>query len=87
MQAQRLPSSIAGVAKAYSDYLDVLVCDSRDARAADALREAGLRVHCTQTIMRSADDKAALAREVLSQVAAVPPEESTTAYRRLDRQP
>ena len=66
MQAQGLPCSIAGVAHAYEDFLDLLVCDTRDARAADLLRQSGLRVHCTQTVMRTSDDKAALAREVLS---------------------
>jgi LPPG:FO 2-phospho-L-lactate transferase len=66
MAAQGLPCSIGGVAQAYADFLDVLICDTRDARAADALRQTGLRVQCTQTIMRSADDKAALAREALS---------------------
>ena len=69
MAAQGLPSSIAGVAQTYGDFLDVLICDTRDARAADALRKGGLRVQCTQTIMRSADDKAALAREALTYVA------------------
>jgi LPPG:FO 2-phospho-L-lactate transferase len=69
MAAQGLSSSIAGVAQAYEDFLDVLICDTRDTRAADALRKSGLRVQCTQTIMRSADDKAALAREALSVVA------------------
>jgi LPPG:FO 2-phospho-L-lactate transferase len=68
MVAQGLPSSIAGVAQAYEDFLDVLICDTRDARAADAIRKGGLRVQCTQTIMRSADDKAALAREALTLV-------------------
>ena len=68
MAAQGLPCSIAGVAQAYEDFLDVLICDTRDARAAETLRQNGLRVQCTQTIMRSADDKAALAREVLSSV-------------------
>jgi LPPG:FO 2-phospho-L-lactate transferase len=66
MTAQGLPCSIAGVAKAYEDFLDLLVCDTRDARAAEALRQKGLRVHCAQTIMRSVDDRAALARTVLS---------------------
>ncbi|HMD76848.1 MAG TPA: 2-phospho-L-lactate transferase [Terracidiphilus sp.] len=66
MAAQGLPCSIAGVAQAYEDFLDVLICDVRDTRAADALREKGLRVQCTQTIMRSPEDKAALAREVLA---------------------
>ncbi|HLV87227.1 MAG TPA: 2-phospho-L-lactate transferase [Candidatus Sulfotelmatobacter sp.] len=68
MAAQGLPSSIAGVAQAYAEFLDVLICDTRDARAAEELRQSGLRVQCTQTIMRSADDKAALARETLGLV-------------------
>jgi LPPG:FO 2-phospho-L-lactate transferase len=66
MAAQGLPCSIAGVAKAYEDFLDLLVCDTRDARAAETLRQAGLQVQCTQTIMRTAEDRAALARTVLS---------------------
>jgi len=66
MSAQGLPCSVAGVAKAYEDFLDLLVCDTRDLRAAEALRANGLSVQCTQTIMRSAEDRAALARTVLS---------------------
>jgi LPPG:FO 2-phospho-L-lactate transferase len=66
MAAQGLPCSIGGVAHAYEDFLDLLICDARDARAADSLRGNGLRVQCAQTIMRSAEDKAALARTVLS---------------------
>ena len=89
MQAQGLPCSAAGVAQAYEDFLDVLVCDSRDARAAETLRENGLRVHCAQTIMRSAEDKAALAREVLAQVSGELSREqaASTAFRRLDQAP
>ncbi|HXO35023.1 MAG TPA: 2-phospho-L-lactate transferase [Candidatus Acidoferrales bacterium] len=66
MTAQGLPCSIAGIAKAYEDFLDLLICDSRDARAAETLRGSGLRVQCTQTMMRTAEDKAALAGIVLS---------------------
>jgi len=66
MAAQGLPCSIAGVAKAYEDFLDLLICDTRDARAAEALRGTGLKVQCAQTIMRKSEDKAALARAVLS---------------------
>jgi hypothetical protein len=66
MAAQGLPCSIAGVAKAYEDFLDLLICDTRDARAAEALRSIGLRAQCAQTIMRSAEDRAALAQAVLS---------------------
>ena len=68
MAAQGLPCSIAGVVQAYEDFLDMLICDTRDARPADELRKKGLRVQCTQTIMRSAEDKAALAQEVLALV-------------------
>jgi LPPG:FO 2-phospho-L-lactate transferase len=92
MAAQGFPSSIAGVAQAYEDFLDILICDTHDARAAETLRTNGLRVQCTQTIMRSAEDKAALAREVLSLVAQVPatgnePRLHGTALRHLGPQP
>jgi LPPG:FO 2-phospho-L-lactate transferase len=66
MTAQGLPCSIAGVATAYQDFLDLLICDTRDARDAEALRARGLRVQCAQTLMRSTEDRAALARTVLS---------------------
>jgi LPPG:FO 2-phospho-L-lactate transferase len=66
MAAQGLPVSIAGVAQAYREFLDVLVVDTRDAKAAEELRQSGLRVHCANTIMTTADAKADLARQVLS---------------------
>jgi LPPG:FO 2-phospho-L-lactate transferase len=90
MEAQGLPCSIAGVAQAYEEFLDILICDTRDSRAAETLRQTGLRVQCTQTIMRSAEDKAALARETLAfATASLLREEaaSDTSFRRLDRQP
>ena len=65
MAARGLPCSIAGVAKTYEDFLDLLICDTRDAKAAEDLRKSSLRVECTQSIMRTAEDKAALARTVL----------------------
>ncbi|HEY4904767.1 MAG TPA: 2-phospho-L-lactate transferase [Candidatus Sulfotelmatobacter sp.] len=66
MAAQGLPCTIAGVAKAYEDFLDILICDNTDAVAAEALRKNGLGIHCTQTIMRSDEDKAALARKAVA---------------------
>jgi LPPG:FO 2-phospho-L-lactate transferase len=90
MQAHGLPCSIAGVAKAYEEFLDILICDSRDARAAEALRTNGLRVQCMQTVMRSADDKATLARETLALVspgAAKDEPCAETASHHPDRQP
>ena len=88
MAAQGLPCSIAGVAQAYEEFLDVLICDSRDAVPAEALRQKGLVVQCTQTIMRSADDKAALAREALAFASGGQPQDEptgSTAFRRLER--
>jgi LPPG:FO 2-phospho-L-lactate transferase len=70
MVAQGLPVSIAGVAKAYEDFLDILIADVRDLEAAKKLDRPGLRVHCTNTIMRTADDKAKLARTVLALLSA-----------------
>ncbi len=66
MAAQGFPVSIAGVAQAYRDFLDILIADLRDAEAAKHLTRPGLRVHCTNTIMRNSDDKAKLARTVLA---------------------
>jgi LPPG:FO 2-phospho-L-lactate transferase len=66
MAAQGLPCSIAGIAKVYEDFLDILVCDRRDARGAEFLRRSALQVECAQTIMRTVEDKVALAQAVLS---------------------
>src|ERR1700704_1244196 len=66
MAAQGLPVSIAGVAQAYHEFLDILIVDNRDAKAAGALQQSGLRVHCANTIMGTVEEKAQLARQVLS---------------------
>jgi LPPG:FO 2-phospho-L-lactate transferase len=68
MASQGLPVSIAGVAQAYHDFLDLLVVDVRDAQAAEELRKTGLRVHTAKSIMRTAEEKADLARAVLDAV-------------------
>ena len=47
------PSTIAGVAQAYEDFLDVLIVDRADEAGAPALNGAKLRVLCTSTIMKS----------------------------------
>jgi LPPG:FO 2-phospho-L-lactate transferase len=68
MASQGLPVSIAGVAQAYHDFLDLLIVDVRDAQAAEDLRKTGLRVQTAKSIMRTADEKADLARAVLDAV-------------------
>src|SRR5256885_14735776 len=60
MAAQGLPCSVTGIAQAYEDFLDVLICDTRDARAAEPLRKNGLRGQCPQTHMRKPAKKTAL---------------------------
>ena len=67
-----LPVSIAGIAQLYQDFLDVLVVDACDRGAAEKLAGSWLRVHSTHTIMKSAADKVALARAVLSLFSAEP---------------
>ena len=68
MAAQGLPVSVAGVALAYHDFLDMLIIDVRDAEAADDLRKSGLRVEVANTVMRTSEDKATLAADVLAAV-------------------
>jgi len=80
MQAQGFPVSIAGVAEFYHDFLDLLVVDSKDSRMADDLRKSGMRVHCTQTLMRTQEERIALAKVVL-QLALQPPATQAAAER------
>jgi LPPG:FO 2-phospho-L-lactate transferase len=63
MQTQGLPVSIAGVARCYADFLDLLIADERD--SALGTPGEGMAVHYTTTVMKSEDDKTALARSVL----------------------
>jgi len=65
MRRKGWPSTIAGIAQAYEDFLDVLVVDLADHADADHLREGDLHVLCANTIMKSLADKQELARFTL----------------------
>ena len=65
MAAQGLPVSIAGVAKAYGDFLDILIADDCDSAAARNLNSDRLSVHCTNIMMRDTEDKMRIARAAL----------------------
>ena len=65
MASQNLPVSISGIAQTYADFLDVLVADNRDRAEGESLATTTLHVHCTNTLMRSLNDRADLARAVL----------------------
>jgi LPPG:FO 2-phospho-L-lactate transferase len=65
MRSQGLPVSAAGVAQAYVDFLDVLVCDEVDGGVRGEVQRLGVEAQIAKTIMRSASDKARLAEAVL----------------------
>lgn len=65
MRRKGWPSTIAGVAQAYEDFLNVLVVDLEDHADADHLREGDLHVLCANTIMKSQQDKQELAHFAL----------------------
>ena len=54
-----------GIAQAYRDFLDLLVCDVEDANCKRDVEQLGIAVSCTRILMRSDDDKQALARATL----------------------
>ena len=61
MQAQRFEASIAGIASAYRDFLDVLIVDNSDFESAQALNSEGLETRCTNILMRTTEDKVRIA--------------------------
>ncbi|MBZ5629198.1 MAG: 2-phospho-L-lactate transferase [Acidobacteriia bacterium] len=68
MKTQGLPVSIAGVAQAYQDFLDVLIADQRDRTYAGEVENSGVQVAFANTIMDSDPAKAELAGAALAAV-------------------
>jgi LPPG:FO 2-phospho-L-lactate transferase len=66
MKAQGFEVSIAGIAKAYEGFLDILIADDSDAAAAQSVTSDGLQVHCTNILMRDTEDKTRIARSALA---------------------
>jgi LPPG:FO 2-phospho-L-lactate transferase len=66
MTAQGLQVSIRGVAKAYEDFIDILIADDSDAAAAQPLASNRLQVHCMNILMRNNEDKMRIARAALT---------------------
>lgn len=65
MRAIGAEVSAYGVAELYEDFLDSFVIDEVDRRLSDRIKSLGIRVHVTNTIMRTVDDKVSLARCVV----------------------
>jgi len=61
-------ASATGVARLYADFLDVLVLDNEDASLAPAVESLGVRPVVTDTIMRDAPSRRALAEATLAAV-------------------
>jgi LPPG:FO 2-phospho-L-lactate transferase len=57
--------SAVGVARCYRDFLDVMVIDEQDAHLLERVEDLGIPAIATNTIMRDATSKAALACKVL----------------------
>jgi LPPG:FO 2-phospho-L-lactate transferase len=53
------------VAKLYSDFLDTFVIDTKDADSKSRIENLGVNVKVTNTVMKSLEDKVALAKSVL----------------------
>ena len=60
-----LEVSAYGVAKLYSDFLDAMVIDVRDAAQKDRIEQLDLGVTVTNTVMKALEDKVSLAKSVL----------------------
>jgi LPPG:FO 2-phospho-L-lactate transferase len=60
-----LEVSAFGVAKFYSDFLDTIIIDTKDAREKNKIELLGVNVKVTNTVMKSLEDKVALAKAVL----------------------
>ncbi|HZO30109.1 MAG TPA: 2-phospho-L-lactate transferase [Chloroflexota bacterium] len=67
MRGLGMEVSAVGVARAYADFLDVLVIDQQDADLAAGVEAEGVRAVVTDTIMRTLDVKRALAQVALEQ--------------------
>jgi LPPG:FO 2-phospho-L-lactate transferase len=70
MRGLGMEVSAVGVARAYADFLDVMVIDNQDAELASGVEAEGVRAVVTDTIMRDLDVKRQLARVCLAEAAA-----------------
>jgi LPPG:FO 2-phospho-L-lactate transferase len=68
MRGLGMEVSPLGVARAYADFLNVLVLDNQDAAFAEQVEQLGIRAYVTDTIMRDLEVKERLARETLHAV-------------------
>jgi LPPG:FO 2-phospho-L-lactate transferase len=68
MKAQGIDVSIAGVADAYSDFLDILLAHESDLSSAKVIDAANLQIHCADILMKTVEDRTRVAKAALSLV-------------------
>ena len=66
MRAQGLEVSIAGVANAYGDFLDILVAHETDSEFAKTVKLGRVEIHCVDILMRTIEDRTRIASTALS---------------------
>ena len=74
MRTRGLAVSAEGVARAYADFLDVLIVDERDAAEKTAVESLGVDLRTARAVMKSDADKVGLAwaaLEIVRSAAAV----------------
>lgn len=65
MRGLGIEVSAYGVARLYADFLDMIIIDQKDVLEKNRIEEIGVKVKVTNTLMKSLDDKIALAKIVL----------------------
>jgi LPPG:FO 2-phospho-L-lactate transferase len=65
MASLGMEATAAGVARAYADFMDVLVIDEEDAGLAAEVQATGVHPVVAQTIMRGPQEKRDLAKTLL----------------------
>lgn len=68
MQELAIPTDSTSIARCYQGLLGTLVIDDCDAADADALCEPGINVQVCKTLMKTDEDKIALARQLLGTI-------------------
>ena len=66
MSAQGLEVSIAGVARAYDDFLDILIAHESDSEFARSSNFGKVDVHCADILMRTVEDRTRVAEVAVS---------------------
>ena len=66
MRELNMSVSCSAIAEYYGDLLNGFVIDERDAQSAEKIRNSGLKVLVTPTLMRTIDDRIRLATEILN---------------------